>query len=57
MIFIGCKRVPVAPTSTQVDAFIAHRMVMEAVAAMLRRGLEPPIFRSANLPGGDEFNR
>ncbi|HEY3322958.1 MAG TPA: SIS domain-containing protein [Planctomycetota bacterium] len=48
--------VPVAPTSTIVDAFIAHRMVMEAVAEMRERGLEPPIFRSANLPGGDEFN-
>jgi uncharacterized phosphosugar-binding protein len=48
--------VPVAPTSTIVDAYIAHRMVIEAVAEMKRRGLEPPIFRSANLPGGDEFN-
>lgn len=48
--------VPVGPTSTMVDAYVAHRMVMEAVAAMLERGLEPPIFRSANLPGGDEFN-
>ena len=25
-------------------------------AEMTKRGLEPPIFRSANLPGGDEFN-
>jgi uncharacterized phosphosugar-binding protein len=48
--------VPIAPTSTIVDAYIAHRMVIEAVAEMKRRGLEPPIFRSANLPGGDEFN-
>jgi uncharacterized phosphosugar-binding protein len=48
--------VPIAPTSTIVDSFIAHRMVMEAVAAMVARGLEPPVFRSANLPGGDEFN-
>jgi len=48
--------VPIAPTSTIVDAFIAHRMVIEAVAAMVERGLEPPIFRSANLPGGDEHN-
>jgi uncharacterized phosphosugar-binding protein len=39
-----------------VDAYIAHRMVMEAVAVMVERGLEPPIFRSANLPGGDEYN-
>jgi uncharacterized phosphosugar-binding protein len=49
--------VPLAPTSTIVDAYIAHRMVIEAVAEMLRRGLQPPVFRSANLPGGDEFNR
>ncbi len=48
--------VPVAPTSTMVDAYIAHRIVMEAVAAMKRMGLEPPIFRSANMPGGDEHN-
>jgi uncharacterized phosphosugar-binding protein len=48
--------VAVAPTSTMVDAFIAHRMVIEAVAEMVRRGMSPPIFRSANLPGGDEFN-
>jgi len=48
--------VAVAPTSTIVDAYIAHRMVIEATDEMLRRGLQPPIFRSANLPGGDEFN-
>jgi uncharacterized phosphosugar-binding protein len=48
--------VPVGPTSTMVDSFVAHRMVIEAVAAMVRMGLEPPIFRSANLPGGDEYN-
>jgi uncharacterized phosphosugar-binding protein len=48
--------VPVGPTSTIVDSYIAHRMVIEAVAEMKRRGMEPPIFRSANLPGGDEFN-
>jgi uncharacterized phosphosugar-binding protein len=48
--------VPVAPTSTIVDAFIAHRMVIEGVAEMVRRGVQPPVFRSANLPGGDEFN-
>jgi len=48
--------VPVGPTSTMVDAYIAHRIVIEAVAAMLEKGLEPPVFRSANLPEGDQFN-
>jgi uncharacterized phosphosugar-binding protein len=40
-----------------VDSYIAHRLVIEATAAILSRGLEPPIFRSANLPGGDEYNQ
>ena len=47
---------PIAPTSTIVDAYIAHRMVIEAVAEMKQRGLEPPVFRSANLPEGDAKN-
>jgi len=54
--FVDDFNVPVAPTSTIVDSFIAHRLVMEAVREMKRLGLEPPIYRSANLPGGDEFN-
>jgi uncharacterized phosphosugar-binding protein len=48
--------VPIAPTSTIVDSYIAHRMIMEAVAVMIDRKLDPPIFRSANMPGGDEHN-
>ena len=54
--FVEGFNVPIAPTSTIVDAYIAHRMVIEAVAEMKKRNIEPPIFRSANLPGGDEFN-
>lgn len=53
----GFKDTAVAPTSTMVDAFIAHRLVIETVAAMVQRGLEPPIFRSANLPDGDAYNK
>ena len=48
--------VPIAPTSTIIGSPIAHRMVIEAVAEMVRRGLKPPVFRSANLPEGDQFN-
>jgi len=54
--FVDGFDVPVAPTSTMIDAYIAHRMVIEAVACMVERGIEPPVFRSANLPGGDEYN-
>ncbi|MFA5291960.1 MAG: sugar isomerase domain-containing protein [Phycisphaerae bacterium] len=48
--------VPIGPTSTMVDAYISHRIVIEAVAEMVKRGIEPPIFQSANMPGGDEYN-
>jgi len=55
--FVEGFDVPIAPTSTIIDAYIAHRMVIEAVAVMVERKLDPPIFRSANLPGGDEYNQ
>jgi uncharacterized phosphosugar-binding protein len=29
----------------------------EIVSEMLCRGLKPPVFMSANMPGGDEHNR
>jgi len=48
--------VPIAPTSTMIDAYIAHRMVIEAVKTMVAEGFSPPVYRSANLPGGDEHN-
>ena len=27
------------------------------VAEMVKRGIEPPVFVSANMPGGDEHNK
>jgi uncharacterized phosphosugar-binding protein len=29
---------------------------IDAAEEAKKRGVEPPVFRSANLPGGDEFN-
>ena len=47
---------PIAPNSNVIDFFIAHRLEIEAVKRCVARGIEPPIWRSANAPGGDEFN-
>ena len=47
---------PIAPNSNVVDFFIAHLLEIEAVSQCVARGVEPPIWRSANAPGGDEFN-
>jgi len=48
---------PVGPISTLANAFALNAMLLEAMALMLGRGQTPPIWRSANSPGGDEFNR
>lgn len=48
---------PIAPNSNVVDFYIAHRLEIEAVKQCVARNIEPPIWRSANAPGGDAFNK
>ncbi|MEW6232756.1 MAG: SIS domain-containing protein [Chloroflexota bacterium] len=52
----GCDQ-KVAPGSTIANAFILHSMVIVAVEHMVRLGVTPPVWKSANAPGGDEANR
>lgn len=47
---------PIAPNSNVVDFVIAHWLEIETVKRCVARGIEPPVWRSANAPGGDEFN-
>lgn len=49
-------REKVGPVSTMVNAFTLNSIVLEAVAELARRGIEPPVWRSGNSPGGDEAN-
>jgi uncharacterized phosphosugar-binding protein len=46
----------VAPVSTFVNAYAMNSIMLEAIAELARRGIEPPIWRSSNSPGGDEAN-
>ena len=46
----------VAPTSTIAGCTIVNMMLIRTVEYLLEMGIEPPIFRSANADGGDEFN-
>ncbi|MER3402036.1 MAG: hypothetical protein C4336_08020 [Armatimonadota bacterium] len=48
---------PVSPVSTVLGAAILHAIMAEACAILLERGVEPPVFLSANLEGGDAHNR
>ena len=47
---------PIAPVSNIVDFYIAHLLEIETVSECLRRGVVPPVWTSANTPGGDEKN-
>ena len=48
---------PIAPVSNMTDFYIAHRLEIECAKECLSRDIEPPFWRSANVPGGDEFNK
>lgn len=47
---------PIAPVSNVVDFYIAHLIEIEAISQCLARGITPPVWSSANAPGGDEKN-
>ena len=47
----------VGPVSTFANAFAVNWIVVEAVSLLVERGIAPPIWQSANSPGGDEHNR
>lgn len=48
---------PITGISSTVDFYIAHRLEMECVKACVARGIEAPVWTSANIPGGDEKNK
>ena len=56
-IAIGGLAEKVGPTSLLAGAFIVNSIVCSVVERFVARGLSPPIYLSANLPGGDEHNR
>lgn len=47
---------PITSISGTIDFYIAHRLEMECVKECVARGIEPPVWCSANIPGGDERN-
>jgi uncharacterized phosphosugar-binding protein len=44
------------PVSTMVNAYALNSIMLEAIVDLARRGIEPPIWKSSNSPGGDEAN-
>lgn len=48
--------IPIGPTSDAVGIAIAQAMTCSIVKKLVDAGFEPPVFRSANVDGGDAFN-
>lgn len=46
----------VGPTSTFCNSFVMNLIVIETVKKLLEIGIIPPVWMSANMPGGDEAN-
>jgi len=46
----------IAAVSTFANAFSLHCLVIRVVAKLRDRGIEPPVWRSGNAPGGDQAN-
>lgn len=46
----------VSPLSTVAGCAIANAVAAEVVQMLVNRGVKPPVFLSANLDGGDEYN-
>ena len=44
------------PVSNIVDFYIAHWLEIDTIKKCLDRGITPPVWSSANEPGGDEIN-
>lgn len=46
----------IGAVSTFANAFALNSLVIHTVAKLMTRGVEPPVWRSGNAPGGDEAN-
>lgn len=47
---------PTGPVSDIIGTAIAQTLVVTAVDLMVKKGFKPPIFKSSNVDGADEYN-
>lgn len=52
----GCEQ-NVGATSTFCNCFAVNYLVAEVCRYLASKGYTPPVFRSGNMPGGDEYNK
>ena len=47
----------VGPVSTILNSFVLNLLVIRTVEVLIERGVEPPVWVSSNVQGGDEMNK
>ena len=47
----------IAPTSSVIDATLVNLVLVNTVDRLLQKGIQPPVFMSANTDAGDEANK
>jgi len=57
VVSIEGLRQKVGPVSTILNVFVLNLLVIRTVEKLLERGIQPPIWTSANIPGGDKENQ
>jgi uncharacterized phosphosugar-binding protein len=46
----------IAAVSTFANAYVLNTLTLHTITQLVARGIEPPVWRSGNAPGGDEAN-
>jgi len=49
--------IPIGPTSDAVGIAIVQALVCEIAELLVKDGIQPPVFTSSNVDGGDELNQ
>jgi uncharacterized phosphosugar-binding protein len=47
----------IAPTSSVMDITLVNLILVNTVEILLRKGMKPPVFMSANTDAGDQANK
>ncbi len=49
--------VPIGPSSSVAVTFTVNSLVCSTIKTLVERGVKPPVWKSANVAGGDEYNQ
>lgn len=56
-IHIDDWQLDVGPTSSIAAAYVLNLVILQSIENLIGKNIEPPIYKSANIDGGPEFNK